>query len=95
MYETGSAVRDLLLAGLALVIVTCAVVALIPWGRRRALTRFMTHLPLAAVPAYGAYEWLMPNRFDIRIDLLVLWPALGACVLFWLLKVVLGRRRKG
>ena len=41
-----------------------------------ALPRHRWLAPAVGIAAYIAYETLMSNAYDIRIDLLVLWPAL-------------------
>ena len=92
MYETGNAARDIELAVLAIVVLVCALIVLVPWGRKSAFARIATHLPLLALPTYAVYEWLMPSNFDIRIDLLVLWPALAICLLGWIVKMLWRRR---
>lgn len=71
--------RNLALNTCLYLILSLAIVGLIPW---RALGvpipgRFLRWLALPVFVLAVAYEWIMPSRFDIRVDLLLLLPAYG------------------
>ncbi len=82
LYQTGEETADLLLSVLAVFIVACGVISLFPWRKLRRAA-WVTHAPLLAFPAYAALEYLMPARFDIRVDLLIIWPVLLLIALVW------------
>jgi hypothetical protein len=69
-------------------------VSIIPWRLRDGRNRWSLWLPLAAVLAYATYEFTMPSRWDIRIDLLLIWPLLLIIVGAWLVRLVALRRRR-
>ena len=71
--------RNLVLNACFYSIALLTVVAVVPWGYLGAV-RLSGVLRWAAIPVLGlaiAYEWAMPARFDIRLDLLLLLPAIG------------------
>ncbi len=86
MFAVGSDAVNTQLTWLAGAIVVLAFISIVQWGQERRPGRMLTNLPLAALPLYVIYEWAMPNSFDIRVDLLVVWPALGFIIFMWLKK---------
>lgn len=87
LYGTGDETTDLQLTVLAILILACAVISLFPWRKLRR-AGWVSHVPLLAFPAYAALEHIMPARYDIRIDLLVLWPLLVLIALVWVGKML-------
>ncbi len=88
MYSTGDPARDFWLSVFAGLILVLAIVALIPWGRATALRRALGWLPALTLPVYGWYEYLMPDRFDIRIDLLLIWPLVIIAFIGFLIRLM-------
>lgn len=71
---------NLILNGCFWALVLITLLSMFPWGWL-GLGRRMAHtLPGAALGVYIVYEWAMPSRMDIRIDLLFLAP-MGAIIL--------------
>ncbi len=64
----------------------------VPWRLRERRNRWTLWLPAAALALYLAYEFTMPARWDIRLDLLLIFPLLPIVVLAWLVRLVLLRR---
>jgi hypothetical protein len=52
------------------------------------------YLPLLSVPLYVWYEWTMPARYNIRVDLLFILPMLGICVTSCILKFFISAFRR-
>jgi hypothetical protein len=65
------------------------VVSLIPWKIKYGKNRWTMALPILAIIVYITYELTMPNNWDIRIDLVLLWPALVLILLLGLLRGIL------
>jgi hypothetical protein len=70
-----------LLNGLLVGFAAIVVLSIVPWPLRNGRNRWTLALPWIGLLLYGAYEWLMPARMDIRLDLLAVWP-LGILVFF-------------
>ena len=51
-------------------------VSFVPWTLKAGGNRWTLMLPFLAIAVYVVYEFAMPNNWDIRIDLLLLWPIL-------------------
>ena len=76
LIEVGDAGLNLGLNLCFFAIVALTILAVLPWqafGQPR-LARAVRWLPLPVLALAYAYESLMPNRFDIRVDLLLLLP---------------------
>jgi hypothetical protein len=68
--------RNLLLNACLYTVAAMALAAIIPW-KAIGYPRLSRALRWLAMPALGlaiAYEWAMPSRFDIRLDLVLLIP---------------------
>jgi hypothetical protein len=63
------------------------IVSLIPWRLRSGKNRWTMALPVLAIVVYMIYELTMPNNWDIRMDLVLLWPVL---ILILVLGVIRG-----
>jgi len=58
-------------------------VSLIPWksfGAHR-VSRLFRWLPIPVIGLAIIYEWAMPSRFDIRVDLFLLLPAYAVVII--------------
>jgi hypothetical protein len=62
---------------------------LYPWSFRTRASRALAHLPLLLLVLYPAYEATMPPDTNIRIDLLLMRPALALAGICYLVKVFL------
>lgn len=76
------------LYGLALL----AVLSIIPWRLRDRRNRWTLWLPLGAFGLYFAYEATMPANWDIRVDLVLIFPLLAIVLLAWLIRFAFLRR---
>lgn len=79
LIDVGDLLRNLALNTCLYLILFLAIAGLVPW---RALgvpipSRFLRWLAVPVFLLAVAYEWLMPSRFDIRLDLVLLLPAYG------------------
>ncbi len=70
-----------------------ALLSLIPWGRTGVDMRVARWLPLPAFVLYGLYEWAMPSRMDIRVDLLLIIPMGIVILVAWSVRMALGGKR--
>lgn len=64
-------------------------ISIIPWRLKTGRNRWTLMLPILAVLAYLAYEIAMPRNWDIRVDLLLLWPVLALILLLGLVRGIL------
>ncbi|MGH6718632.1 MAG: hypothetical protein ACREER_04890 [Alphaproteobacteria bacterium] len=74
--------------------VACAVLSLVPWRLRDGRNRWSLALPVVAASLYLVYETTMPARWDIRVDLFVIWPLLIVTLGAGLIRLVLVLRRR-
>lgn len=51
-------------------------ISLIPWKLKSGKNRWTLILPILAVLCYLVYELTMPDNWDIRMDLVLIWPVL-------------------
>ncbi len=84
---------DFILNGCFYGLAVLAALSVVPWRLRERRNRWTLWLPAAALALYLAYETTMPARWDIRLDLLLIFPLLLIVVLAWLVRLVLLRRR--
>ena len=70
------------------------VVSLVPWRLKNGKNRWTLTLPVFAVGIYLAYEFSMPNNWDIRLDLVFLWPVLIIILLAGLIRGILVWRHR-
>jgi len=75
------------------VIFGLGLVSLVPWRLKSGGNRWTLALPVLAILVYVVYEVTMPNNWDIRIDLLLLWPILALIVLLGAIRAFLIWRR--
>jgi hypothetical protein len=76
--------------GLGLCIMAVVMLSLIfPWSFQTRLSRRLAHLPLLLLILYPAYEATMPPGTDIRIDLLLMWPAFGLVGICYAVKLLI------
>jgi len=71
--------RNLILNACFYMILLLTLIALVPWKTMGA-KRVSSGLRWLAIPILAlavVYEWTMPSRFNIRVDLLLLLPAYG------------------
>jgi hypothetical protein len=83
MYDVGDPVLNAALTLCFGAIALLTIATVIPWRVVGAL-RMNRVLRWAVVPLCALvvlYEWLMPSRFDIRVDLLLLLPMYGVVVM--------------
>lgn len=76
MIDVGDPVRNIALNAIFFAVVAITLVAVIPWGSVGAprIGQFLRWLMIPVLVLAIVYEWLMPSRFDIRIDLVLLLP---------------------
>jgi len=70
-------------------ILILAVVSLIPWKLKFGKNRWALALPILAILAYLLYEFVMPNNWDIRLDLVLIWPALTLIIFLGVIRGVI------
>ncbi len=66
-----------------------ALLSLFPWTMKSGKNRWTLVLPLLGIVVYAAYEYAMPNNWDIRLDLVLIWPVLIVIVISGLLRGIL------
>lgn len=76
------------------IILGLTLISLVPWKLGSGKNRWTLILPVAAILVYLIYEFAMPDNWDIRMDLVLVWPALGLIILTGLIRVLLIRRHK-
>ena len=68
--------------------VLIGIVSVIPWPLRAGKNRWTLSLPLLAVGIYLIYEYAMPANWDIRLDLLLIWPGLLITMVLGLIRCI-------
>lgn len=68
--------------------------SLCPWTLKSGRNRWTLALPALALLVYLIYEFTMPSNWDIRIDLLLVWPVLLLTLLAGLLRGFMIRRHR-
>jgi hypothetical protein len=74
---------NLILNGCFFGLLGVSVLSLIPWALRDGRNRWTLWLPIPALAFYFAYEWYMPTRMNIRLDLVLIWPLLAVVLIGW------------
>ena len=69
-----------------LVILGLGLVSIVPWTLKLGGNRWTLLLPFLAIATYVVYEFTMPNNWDIRVDLLLLWPILTLILLLGIVR---------
>lgn len=92
MIDVRDAELNLILNVCFFLILGLGLVSRFPWGLKSGRNRWTLALPFLAIAAYVVYEFAMPNNWDIRIDLLLLWPILGMIILAGVIRAFLIRR---
>lgn len=64
-------------------------ISIIPWRLKSGKNRWTLILPIFAILVYVVYEFTMPSNWDIRVDLLLLWPVLVMILLLGLVRGIL------
>ena len=64
-------------------------ISLVPWGLKSGRNRWTLMLPVIAILVYLKYEFTMPNNWDIRVDLLLLWPVVALILVSGLVRAIL------
>ena len=77
------------------VILGLGLVSLVPWGLKSGGNRWTLLLPILAIAVYAVYEFAMPNNWDIRVDLLLLWPVLVLILLLGMVRALIVWRHSG
>ena len=64
-------------------------ISIIPWKLKDGRNRWTLIVPIPSILIYVVYELAMPSNWDIRIDLLLLWPVLVLILLLCLVRGIL------
>jgi hypothetical protein len=65
-----------------------------PWRFKTRTQRVFMHLPIVLLPLYGLYEFMMPSRMNIRLDIPLFLVALVAAAVCYLTKLVVASTQK-
>ena len=65
------------------------VLSFVPWKLKSGRNRWTLLLPIFLILVYVVYEFKMPDNWDIRIDLFLLWPVLILSLLMGFVRGVL------
>jgi len=84
---------NILLNGCFYAMALVGLLSLVPWPLRDGRNRWTPWLPLAALGVYVVYESLMPSRWNIRVDLLLIFPALVLVLATWGVRLFIVRRK--
>lgn len=68
-----------------------ALISLIPWRLKHGKNRWTLMLPVMSILIYMGYELLMPDNWNIRMDLILIWPVLTLIILLGLVRFILIR----
>jgi peptidoglycan/LPS O-acetylase OafA/YrhL len=58
-----------------------------PWKKRNPKAKVSIHLPAFVFPLFIAYEYFLPAKYNIRVDLLILMPVLLIALLIYISKL--------
>lgn len=84
-----------LLLNFAFIMIIClGIISVMPWRLKEGMNRWTLSLPLFAIGAYILYEYTMPSNWDIRLDLLLLWPALLISIVMGVIRGIVVWRHK-
>jgi MFS superfamily sulfate permease-like transporter len=89
MIDVQDSFLNAILNSCLLFILILSVVSLIPWKLKSEKNRWTLALPILGILAYLLYEFTMPNNWDIRLDLVFLWPALAVIIFLGVIRGVL------
>lgn len=92
MINVNEPVLNLILNVCFFLILGLGVITFVPWKLASGKNRWTLLLPILAILIYATYEFTMPKYWDIRIDLLLLWPVLGLIILVGAIRAFLIRR---
>ena len=59
----------------------------LPWRFLSRFSRLLIHLPVLLFLLYLAYEYLMPSKYNIRVDLLLLYPLIIISAICYLIRL--------
>ena len=90
--DVGNSSLNILLNFTLLLILCLGIISIIPWRLRGGKNRWTVWVPLISVLAYAIYETSMPPDWDIRLDLLVIWPVLLITVVFGFIRLIVVRK---
>jgi len=71
------------LSGIAVV----TLLSLMPLQLSEGLNRWILVLPWIGLTLYFAYEYAIPARMDIRLDLILILPLMAVTLLVWLVRL--------
>lgn len=83
---------NLLLNGCFYLMLGLGILTMIPWSLKAGKNRWTLTLPFLTLAVYATYELSMPSQWDIRVDLLMLWPLLLMITLIGLLRLAVIRK---
>jgi hypothetical protein len=89
MIDVNDSNLNVILNACFFLILSLSVVSLIPWKLKSGGNRWTLALPILAILTYLLYEVTMPNNWDIRMDLILLWPALALIIFLGIVRGVL------
>jgi len=89
MIDVQDASLNVILNSCLFLILSLSVVSLVPWKLKSGENRWTLALPILAILAYLVYEFTMPSNWDIRLDLILLWPALTITIILGIIRGVL------
>ena len=96
MFEVGDSVRNWMLTACFLSIAGLALASILPWksvGHPK-LSSLMRWVLIPVIFLVIIYEKTMPNRFDLRVDLLLLLPMYVTVLLATIVRWFLHRRSR-
>ncbi len=76
------------LNGCLLAIAAVTLASLFPWRLAGGRNRWTVFLPWLALAIYVGYEFAMPARMNIRLDLLLVWPMLCVAFVAWAVRAL-------
>ncbi len=65
-----------------------------PWRFHTPLRRVLLHLPVLCAVAIYPYNKFMPTEWNIRIDLLLIYPLVGIALICYFVKLATYSKRK-
>jgi hypothetical protein len=77
-----------------LMISVAAIAIFYPWRPEQPFASKLVHLPLVFIPLWIAYEVVMPDYMNIRVDLFVIPLLLLFLIVIWAVKVARFRNLK-
>lgn len=89
MIDVQDSSLNVILNSCLFLILSLSVVSLIPWKLKTGKNRWTLALPILGILAYLLYEFVMPNNWDIRLDLVLIWPALTLTILLGIIRGVI------